>query len=211
MHVVERLWPGETVTILATGPSLSQEDVDYVRGKTRVVCVNDSYRLAPWADALYACDPAWWRWHQGVPGFQGPKWSIESSAWSKRCRESFADVRRLQNTGETGLETKSTGLRTGRNSGYQAVNLAVHYGASRILLLGYDMQMVEGRRHFFGNHPESGHHSPYPSFRQHFATVVKPLAQAGVTVVNCTPGSALTCFPTDALRQALPVSAEVAA
>ncbi len=166
MHRVERIWTGETVAILATGPSLCQEDVDYVKGKARVICVNDSWRLAPWADALYACDPAWWRWHDGVKSFDGPKWSIAHEAWSDRLRKSFPDVARLKNTGETGLEVDPAGLRTGRNSGYQAINLAVHYGARRIVLLGYDLQRTDGKAHFFGNHPQAGQNAPSPrSFR----------------------------------------------
>lgn len=209
---VERLWPNSTIVCLATGPSLTAEDVEFCRGKSRVIAVNDAYSLAPWADVLYACDPAWWRWHQGVKDFGGQKWSIESSAWSKRLRDAFADVKRLRNTGETGLESNPTGLRTGRNSGYQAVNMAVHLGALRIVLLGYDMKVAsDGRRHFFGNHPEAAQNSPYPSFREHFKTLVDPITKAGVSVLNCTPGSALTCFHSADLRAVLTTASKVAA
>jgi len=33
------------------------------------------------------------------------------------------------------------------------VNLAVQLGAARILLLGYDMRAVDGKTHWFGEHP----------------------------------------------------------
>ena len=81
MVVVPKAWSGETVVVIATGPSLTAEDVDYCRGKARVIAINDAYTLAPWADALYATDAKWWHWHRGVASFTGAKWSMEHSAW----------------------------------------------------------------------------------------------------------------------------------
>jgi len=109
----------------------------------------------------------------------------------------------LQNTGYTGLELEPTGLRTGRNSGYQAINLAVHLGAARILLLGYDMaENPVGPSHWFGEHPDH-QPSPYPQMREAFDTIVEPLAAIGVTVVNCSRRTALTAFPCALLEDEL--------
>ncbi len=204
---VPRLWPGETVICLATGPSLTPDDVEFCRGRAgvRVIAINDAYRLAPWADALYACDAKWWHWHIGVPSFTGPKWSLEHSAWGN-YRAVYTDVQRLRNTGPAGLEHDPTGLKSGRNSGYQAINLAVHYGAARIVLLGYDMQPSGGKSHFFGDHPNK-QQSPYAMFRRAFQALVRPLEKAGVTVVNCSRHTALTAFPTADLRATLQVAA----
>jgi hypothetical protein len=33
------------------------------------------------------------------------------------------------------------------------MGLAFLFGAARIVLVGYDMREVDGRRHFFGSHP----------------------------------------------------------
>jgi len=85
-------------------------------------------------------------------------------------------------------------LHQGQNSGYQAVNLAYLLGATRILLLGYDMQMKGDQRHWFGAHPppmEVG--SNYPAFLQCFATI-KP-AEYGIEIWNVTRETALQCFP----------------
>jgi len=91
---------------------------------------------------------------------------------------------------------------SGRNSGFAAVNLAVHYGAAHIILLGYDMQARKGVSHFFGEHPNK-QQSPYPMFRQRFESLVKPLKKIGVTVTNCSRHSALTAFPTADLMATL--------
>ena len=210
MVSVPKDWPGETVVILATGPSLTQEDVDHCRGKARVIAINDAYKLATWADCLYATDAKWWNWHKGVPEFTGPKWSIEHSQWNN-TRALYPDIQRLRNTGPGGLEHNPTGLKNGRNSGYAAINLAVHYGVSKIVLLGYDMQASGGKSHFFGEHPGGKNVSPYPQFRAVFSTIVKPLAKVNVTVINCTRKSVLACFPKAALEDVLPAKDEAAA
>lgn len=202
---VPRLWPGSTVICLGTGPSLTQEDVDYCRGQ-RVIAINDAYKLAPWADVLYACDGKWWDWNKGVPQFSGLKFGMT------RSKHLYRDVTLLRHAGETGLCLKPDGVCTGRNSGYQAVNVAVHLGAVRILLLGYDMSRdpKAGRAHFFGEHAKRGTSSPYPEFRRLFETIVKPLRKAGVEVINCTRRTQLTAFPQMLLEEALPAKLQVA-
>lgn len=191
---VPRLWPESTVVCLGTGPSLTPADVDFCRERARVIAVNDAYTIAPWADCLYAADGKWWKWHKGAPGFVGMKYSIEPHDAHK------ASAVMLKNLGRPGLSLDPAGLCLGTtaNSGYQAINLAVHFGARRILLLGYDMR----GSHFFGVHPDNS----LPRFERvvpGFQTLVAPLAALGVTVINCTPRSALTCFPRAALRDAL--------
>jgi hypothetical protein len=201
---VPRLWPGATIVCLGGGPSLTREDVDYCRGRARVVAVNDAYRLAPWADVLYACDAKWWAWHQGVPTFTGLKYALERQA------ATWPGVQVLENTGHDGLEPKPTGVKTGRNSGYQAINVAVHLGAARIVLLGYDMMRgPKDLEHWFGNHP-NGQRSPYLAFAQKFACLVKPLQALGVEVINCSRRTALTVFPRQSLELTLPDVQELA-
>jgi hypothetical protein len=199
-HRVTRLWPGETVVCLATGPSLTQADVDAVRGRARVIAINDAYRLAPWADVLYACDLKWWGWHwkQGAGAFAGLKYSVDRHVH-------LPGVTILQNTGNGGLGMEPIGLH-GKNSGHQAINLAVHLGAARIVLLGYDMQNGPGRRdHFFGNHPHgAGRNGKYDRWIAYMRTMVAPLKAAHVEVINCTRATALDCFPHRPLEELFP-------
>ena len=193
---VPRAWPGATVVCLGGGPSLTQEDVDRCRGRARVIAINDAYKLAPWADVLYACDGAWWTWHQGASSFQGLKVAGEASAGR------WPGVRLLTIKGLHGLEHDSSKLCGGNLSGYQAINLAVHFGAAKILLLGYDMQLTNGRTHWFGDHPNRVT-TPYRDFIDAFDSLVEPLATLGVEIVNCTTRTALTCFPCRPLDEVL--------
>lgn len=193
---VARRPDAQMVVCLATGPSLTAEDVDYCHGKAVVIAVNDAYRLAPWADVLIANDAAWWRVHRGVPDFAGEKYCLEASAATSGA------VTVLDYTGETGIETEPTGLRSGRCSGGAAINVALHLGATRIVLLGYDMR----GDHFFGRHPaplRTTQPHQFETFRDALATMADPLHRLGVSVINCTPASALTCFPSGDLRAVL--------
>jgi hypothetical protein len=193
---VERLWPEATVVCLGSGPSLTREDVAAVRGRARVIAINTTYTLAPWADVLYACDARWWNWQRGARDFTGLRFALTKDAarWG---------VQVLKNTGTNGLEHDRSGLRNGRNSGYQAVNLAVHLGARRIVLLGYDMQKgPQGVQHWHPEHPVRLAPS-YDRWRQMFESLVAPLARLGVEVINCTRRTALTAFPCRPLEEVL--------
>jgi len=121
-------WPGETVVILAGGPSLAAAHVARCQG-AHVIAIKDTIRLAPWADVLYGCDAKWWAHHGAqLRAFTGLRYALEAGA------SAWATV--LRNTGELGLEADPSGLRTGKNSGYQAINLAVHLNARQIIQIG---------------------------------------------------------------------------
>jgi hypothetical protein len=171
-----------------------------------VLAVKDSVRLAPWADACYACDARWWAHWNGLPDFPGLKFAMEDSrggiAFAKHDSK-WPGVELLANTGETGLEADHRGLKTGKNSGYQAINLAVHLGAARIVLVGYDMQHTGGRAHWFGRHPW-GTAPTCERFRPFFDYLVRPIAALGIEVVNATRETALTAWPLVPLEEALP-------
>jgi len=199
---VPRLWPSSTMIILAGGPSLTTADVEACRGR-RVIAIKDAIRLAPWASVLYACDRKWWLAHPDTTHSQALKFGLESVPGRP-------DVTVLRQTGPTGLEPDPTGLRTGKNSGFQAINLAVHLGASRIVLLGYDLQPdAKGKHHWFGAHPYTKTPPPYRDLLPLFPTLIEPVRALGVTILNASRVSALTCFERIALHDVL--RSEVAA
>lgn len=94
-----------------------------------------------------------------------------------------------------GLALDQQSLITGRNSGYQAINLAVLSGAKRILLLGYDMRFIQGRSHWFGDHPIKNVEHEFKCYAPKFKTMKPQLEKEGVTVINATPGTFIDAFP----------------
>jgi hypothetical protein len=199
---VPRDWIGETAAVLASGPSMSPELVESIRGKCRVIAVNSEGLLsAPWADVLYAADKKWWQNNPAALKFAGLKVTIPPNGG--KAFESD-EVLSLQNGGPSGFDDRPTHLRTCGNSGFQAMHLAAHFGVKRILLCGFDMKPAEDRQHWFGDHTwRPNHKSPYTKFVARITESAPEFAKRGVEVLNCTPNSALRCFPFVPLHEAL--------
>jgi hypothetical protein len=218
---VPKSWDGETAVILAGGPSLRGFDVQPLMREfdgqpltlsgLRVITINDSWRIAPWADIQYFCDRDW-RDTQVLVNRQSLDKStdfarlIYKGFWVKGGADlDHPHVRTLKFSGQLGLSDDPTALRHGSNSGYQAIGLAYLLGAKRILLLGYDMQAAKGERTHW--HDEERRADFWTTVKDSmlplFPALVEPLARAGVEVINCTPGSALKCWPYLPLEEAL--------
>ena len=195
---VPKMWEGETVAILASGPSMSQEVADEVaRRELRTIAINTTFQLAPWADILYACDSQWWERHwKHARGFGGLKVTIEPSA----LKPELLTLKNNTIGGFTGFDPNPDSLKSGQSSGYQAICIAAHTGTRRIELHGFDMRSIENRHHWHGVHPSplrNHGESQYAKWIKNFETLVPEMKKRGIEVVNCTPGSALKCFPFD--------------
>lgn len=199
---VEPEWRGETAAILASGPSMTREQAEYVRGKCRVIAVNNQGidtdcdgqlvpALAPWADLLYAADAKWWRhYEKRARQFAGRKVTIRDTL-------PWPEVYSLKQSAEHAtFDPRPTHLVSGGNSGYQAVHLAVHLGVRRIVLLGFDMKDgLRKRRHWFGNHPgKLDSRGNYTGWLRAFDKLAGVLKVKEVEVINCTVDTALRSF-----------------
>lgn len=179
----------QNFAVLCTGPSLTQAAVDAVR-HLRVIAVNGAYTLAPWAEVLVANDGKWWACNPEAMKFAGRKFSSQN----------VLGLERINPNGAIGTNTCS---------GVLALEVAKRLGAKRILLLGADFRPG----HFFGDyrHPMKNttpdrravHRKQFRSWRD---------GNAGISVLNCTPGSGLDVFVHVSLERAieltLPADAE---
>lgn len=172
-----------TWAVIASGQSVTQADADRVRDLP-CVAVSDGFKLVPWARALVACDSNWWRETPGAKQFPGERW----------CANGAPGVPRIYSPNPC--------ICTQTNSGLLGLDYAVRKGATRVLLLGIDMHGT----HFFGPHNSKRMRNTTPArfefFREQFAAYVREMP-TGVAVVNCSPISALTCFPKMTLDEAL--------
>lgn len=97
-------------------------------------------------------------------------------------------------------------IHQGGNSGYQAIGLAHQFGASRVLLLGYDMQRTGGKSHWHGDHPKPlgnlGKLLPN-KWVQQMDRLAQDAASRGLDIINCSRETALACFPRRDLQECL--------
>lgn len=90
----------------------------------------------------------------------------------------------------------------GGNSGAGAISLAAHYGAKRIVLLGYDCQYTDGKKHWHGDHPKTlGNAMSMPKWANQFKEVAVRIKD--VEVINATRQTALDIWPCEKLEDAL--------
>lgn len=118
----------------------------------------------------------------------------------------YPDVRRIEVDKKSDVLVMRPGKTgSGGNSGFQALNLAVQWGARRVLLVGYDMRIDLGV-HWHGPHGY-GLNNPTEHLTRRWVAaldgVAATLAGLGVEVLNCAPISALTAYRKTTLGEAL--------
>lgn len=211
---VRPAWRGRTVVILGGGPSLSPAQFERVaaawkRDDINCIAVNAAYLRAPWADLLHGADGHFWNGH--ALGAAYPSIGISTADALKRffcfCGErstvensggNVADdrVHMLRIREAKGLSTDPGVVHSGRNSLYQALNIAVLAGAARIILLGADGKPgADGRTHWHGGHQRATPAAFWPLVRQAFSSAENQLLELGVEVLNASPGTAIDSFP----------------
>ncbi len=101
-----------------------------------------------------------------------------------------------------GISKEPNTIRMGGNSGFQAVGLALHFGAAKVVLLGYDMQLSGGKTHWHGDHKKLGNPvaSKMAGWHQRFNQLA---GQCGVPIINASRETALKCFPRLSLHESL--------
>lgn len=176
---------------LASGPSMTPEDAELCRGRGKSIVINNTVQLAPWADYLYSCDPAWWQTYPDLwRGFAGQKVGLDLPGMPP-------EVHRLPFDVGAGLGDR---IRTGHNSGHQAIGFAAMMGAKLIILVGYDFS----RGHWHGDHPR-----PLGNFlcADICTAAMQPMAAdlkaAGIRCINASRETALECYERMGLEEAL--------
>lgn len=205
-------WRGKACAIVASGRSAKTARIDLIRDRIPVIAIKEcAVDLCPWADVAYGCDGPWWKHRKGLPGFKGLK-----IAWAPAVQSAFPDVHLIKVReltkrlpGETRsyvdrIITDEPGvIGSGRNSAFQALNLAVQFGVNRVMLVGLDLR----GKHYYGRNewPKAGNPDELQFERciRAFNDSASLLKSLGVDVVNVSPSSALKCFRQSSVEQTL--------
>ena len=200
-------WRDQTAVVVASGPSLTLDDLNVVERhapRPRVIVVNESWRAFPAADVLYGADPEWW-YHRAprLDKFNGERWSQDTRWGNVR----MPGVSRMKLTHGLGVaERGGDTIYSGGNSAYQAMQLAIVWGARRIVFLGLDLKEHDGKRHWHADHVQPLRNTATETlkyFADCFARTAPALAIAGVQVFNASRTTALKAFPCMSIQDAL--------
>lgn len=157
-------------------------------------------------ELLYGCNLAFWEHYwDTLEAHPAEKWTT-----NKEASERF-HINWIAEKNAMGLSTDPDVIHHGHGSGYSLVSMAHRNGAKRIILLGYDLKYApdyDGKsqhigstpRHYFGEYPHSMQHWPSVQVQQgvhvELLNLYRSIAEQGlVEVINCTPDSAIDCFP----------------
>lgn len=198
--MIPKLYPNCQAILAAPGPSLTTEVVNIlrdVRDRFVIIGVGDAYKVIDFMDEHYACDGKWWRIHGDKINELYP----ELHKWCHDEEGAQYGARTVEGRGSSGFSEDPKYIHTGQNSGYQALNLAYLWGCTKMILVGYNMQKVGNKTHFFeGREPGLNRNSPYNNFKKNYNNIQPKIKEM---IVNCTPNSALTAFKQSTLEQEL--------
>lgn len=169
-----------TWALLAPGPSASAAAAKRVLAAGLPLgAIGNAFELAPWAEFIAATDRAWWQKYPEARDLPGLKYTMHK----------VPGVERVQVPGYIAV-----------NSGVLGLQCAMELGATRILLLGFDMH----GSHFFGPYTNGLSNTSEARRGVHMRQYERwGKANPRVTVINCTEGSALQCFQAMSLAEAL--------
>ena len=198
LWVVPKIWQDGECFILGGGPSLSQVNLEPLKCK-RCLAVNNAFKLGDWIDAMFFGDCRWYGWEgKNLLNFAG----LKVTTCERHIEKPGIKVVQRKNA-PYGISSDPGLLFWNLSSGACAINLAVHFGVKRIVLLGFDMK-TDGVKHNYHNDypdmndPAPTRHDPnarYVRFMKPFVQIAEDLKRLNVECLNATEGSALTVFP----------------
>lgn len=235
MWKVPRIWEGGDAWILGGGPSVPKQFgvpesviqkvmngestpdsyspyMKFLHNK-HVIGINVAYLIGDWIDMVFFGDVSFFLSHQkALAEFKGLKISchpnVEQYDWVKFLRHDSSHTR--------GISSNPRMVSWNGNSGSAAISLAVHTGAKRIFLLGFDMKVdTKNKDHWHSLYPKGDDRWPRKKpgklpFEHHvgrylmgFPEIAKDARKMGVEIINVCPDSAIEQFPKVALKDVI--------
>jgi hypothetical protein len=191
--------PEEVINEVATGASPMSKYSPYMKAihSKNVVGVNVAYKLGNWIKVALFCDSAFWR-NEHEQFMKFPNLKVTDCGSLNIRGKNIKGLKRLdRNYQSTGLSVNPTEIRWNFNSGAAAINFCTLAGAKRIILLGFDCTMVEGRTHF--HEGEKAYATPtvdrtFKKFLSRYDAIATDAKKLGVEIINANPDSAITQF-----------------
>ena len=220
------LWKGKTVWILGGGPSLTrqfgvpQELIEKIeKGHSPVssispylkpihneivIGINMAFRLGDWIDMAFWGDPGFYKKPkvaEDLKAFPGMKVACNQRFNSKQMEElGIWAIRRLKR--KHGISEDPSAVCWNGNSGAAAISVAANAGASRIILVGFDMCSAPTHSHWH-NEYKKAKKPPFKTHLQGFKQIYADAKKRGIEILNMSPSSQIIFFPKVTLQDVL--------
>ena len=230
---IPNLWEGGECWILGGGPSLTgQFDIPdkVVQGVLKkelplttyspymaaihdkhVIGVNMAFKIGAWIDMVFWGDKKWYLTNRiEMASFKGLKVT---------CHPYFANGR-FPNEGvkyilkdtihSQGISQRANSASWNANSGSAAISVAAHMGATKIILVGFDMKLDDVyKQHWHSEYGAMNRKGATPKslpFNRHlvgFPHIARDARKMGITIINACPDSAIPDFPKMSVKDIL--------
>ena len=195
--------------IIGTGPSLTNEQLNKV-SHLRRFGANRAFEFD--LDVIHGCNYQFWdHYWQDIKRYNCHKWTTRPELKGKYEGLSYIKEKWID-----GLSTNPDYIAAHHGTGPQVLNLAYHYGCKVMLLIGWDMRFpgkisdkeYTGKRHYFGEYESAMQHWPRTESNGDLGGLIREMEtikpeKYGIEIINCTPDSAMTCFPMMDLDEAI--------
>lgn len=207
--MIPRLYPGDTAIVCGTGPSITPEQIELVNNSGhRVFGANRAYEIFD-CHVVHGCNYQFWDLHYP----RMPKGQFDMWTTRPELRGKYPGLNYIEERWEDGLSREPHWISAHHGTGPQLVNIAYLYGCTRLLLVGWDMRYwgkqgprTYEKRRYLGEDELTLHHWPQTGPNGEQTGLIKEMETIrpdayGIEIVNCTPGSAMKCFPFGDLRE----------
>lgn len=192
------VWEGHDVFIIGGGDSLRTFDWQLLKDERTIGC-NTAFLLGE--SICKVCifgDPKWFRkFKDEVVNYKGVLFTSHSEFRRTNLDWLFYIPRKVK-----GLGVDTLGWNA--NTGSTAINLALIFGAKRVLLLGFDMHLSKAGKANWHDRPcDNPTNGVYKKFIKGFEQIKRELPKVfpGREIINITDNSDLNLFPKVGVKQ----------
>jgi len=184
---LEPQWEGEPCAVLASGPSLHENDIALIeKSGIKTIAVNTTWEKVRFCDVIYAGDGIWWKYNHSKIDIPAERWTCAKSPvhlYDCTYRARF--------------------IKPGYNSGANAIEVAANvFKASLVIMLGFDCSVKHGVHHH-GKHKHTS--NPTADRAARWRPQFKNLREKteGTEVINCSRFTEINSFPQRDLKELL--------
>jgi len=201
---IEPIYLGKTVVVLGGGPSHVEVDLSNLGDNCNIIAVNSSCRkameFAKKKDILYFSDNSWSERFREELIESWPGIVVTSNRNTKVRLQSLVNRLDLQNIVEY-MQLKSDHVMA--SSGHTSACLAGYLGAKRIILTGFECQVVNGRTHGHEDYVQENIHAFEERYIPAWNNLAFRFKEFGIEVVNTSFNSAIKDFTFLSFKEAV--------
>jgi hypothetical protein len=197
--------PAELITKVEKGEDSLSAFSPYlsVLHSKNVIGTNAAFMLGSWVSVAYFCDANFFRENLAeYLAFKNLKVTCSSSI-PKEVAHLALNVKRVKRDYKSGISPHPDTICWNHNTGGAAINFAIWAGATRILLLGFDMDPEADKTHWHNLYSQKTNKVAFDRFQRYFPAIAEQAKQRGVEILNLSPDSKLEAFPKLSLKEVL--------